>query len=35
MNPLKKAYCRIFQNVFKFALPLLPALPNLISPWHR
>ena len=24
MNPLKKAYCRIFQNVFKFALPLLP-----------
>lgn len=24
MNPLKKAYCRVFQNVFKFALPLLP-----------
>ena len=24
MNPLKKAYCRIFQNVFKFALPVLP-----------
>ncbi len=24
MNPLKKAYCRIFQNIFKFALPLLP-----------
>ena len=24
MNTLKKAYCRIFQNVFKFALPLLP-----------
>ena len=24
MNPLKKADCRIFQNVFKFALPLLP-----------
>ena len=24
MNPLKKAYCRIFQSVFKFALPLLP-----------
>ena len=24
MNPLKKAYCRFFQNVFKFALPLLP-----------
>ena len=24
MNPLKKSYCRIFQNVFKFALPLLP-----------
>ena len=24
MNPLKKAYCRAFQNVFKFALPLLP-----------
>ena len=24
MNPLKKAYCRNFQNVFKFALPLLP-----------
>ena len=24
MNPLKKAYCRIFQNVFKFDLPLLP-----------
>lgn len=24
MNPLKKAYCRIFQNIFKFALPVLP-----------
>ncbi|MEI3412459.1 MAG: iron-containing alcohol dehydrogenase [Blautia sp.] len=24
MNPLKKLYCRIFQNVFKFALPFLP-----------
>ena len=24
MNPLKKIYCRIFQNVFKFALPFLP-----------
>ena len=24
MNPSKKAYCRIFQNVFKFALPVLP-----------
>lgn len=24
MNPLRKAYCRIFQNIFKFALPLLP-----------
>ena len=24
MNPLKKAYCRVFQNIFKFALPLLP-----------
>lgn len=24
MNPVKKIYCRIFQNVFKFALPFLP-----------
>ena len=24
MNPLKKLYCRIFQNVFKFVLPFLP-----------
>mgnify|MGYP000007748856 CR=1 FL=1 len=24
MNPLKKAYCRVFQMSFKFALPLLP-----------
>lgn len=24
MNPLKKAYCRAFQTVFKLALPLLP-----------
>ena len=24
MNPLKKLYCRIFLNVFKFALPFLP-----------
>jgi len=24
MNPIKKIYCRIFQNVFKFALPFLP-----------
>lgn len=24
MNPAKKIYCRIFQNVFKFALPFLP-----------
>lgn len=24
MNPLTKAYCRIFQNIFKFALPVLP-----------
>ena len=24
MNPLKKLYCRIFQDVFKFALPFLP-----------
>lgn len=24
MNPLKKAYCRTFQTVFKLALPLLP-----------
>ena len=24
MNPLKKLYCRIFQKVFKFALPFLP-----------
>lgn len=21
---IKKAYCRIFQNIFKFALPVLP-----------
>ena len=32
MNPLKKAYCRIFQNVFKFALPFLPYRnPKIIS----
>ncbi len=24
MNPIKKAYCRIFQGAFKIALPLLP-----------
>ena len=24
MKPIKKIYCRIFQNVFKFALPFLP-----------
>ena len=24
MNPLKKLYCRVFQNIFKFALPFLP-----------
>ena len=24
MNKAKKIYCRIFQNAFKFALPLLP-----------
>jgi len=32
MNPLKKIYCRIFQNVFKFALPFLPYRnPEIIS----
>ena len=24
MNPLKKAYCRMFQSVLKAALPFLP-----------
>ncbi|MCD8009396.1 MAG: iron-containing alcohol dehydrogenase [Lachnospiraceae bacterium] len=24
MNPLKKAYCRIFQTVLKYAIPILP-----------
>ena len=24
MNILKKSYCRIFQTVFKLALPILP-----------
>ena len=32
MNPLKKIYCRIFQNVFKFALQFLPYRnPEIIS----
>ena len=32
MNPLKKIYCRIFQNVFKFALPFLPSrIPEIFS----
>ena len=24
MNILKKIYCRIYQNIFKIALPLMP-----------
>ena len=36
MNPLKKAYCRVFQNVFKFALPLLPYRnPKIIQFWKK